>query len=361
MPKKQERRYCLCVELIIDGKKEIICLAKYDLITLQKYTSFCSGASELLKFMPEDDLISTKDYILENLKDSSMKEDPFSIRGTDSFHSKKIPILYKKDEDILLYNKQEIIDCIKRKYFINLSDVENGTIDDKAKEFFASIWDKYSSDETEKTLYWIVEKKLDCDKPESYDSRYGKILNNKWMLLGVSGKFLSYLIDNVWDDTKKRLEFINLLKSYDNNLLPQINYEERRKRISLLEEQLNKKGITVHRIRRRIMKNIKPLVPQKQEIKPVINVITETITERQILDYNKERKGKKGPIFDEILYLSEKLERLNSELLVTHNVAMKKDLEKEKEELEYKIYELENNKYFYSDSGELIKEDKMYK
>lgn len=109
------------------------------------------------------------------------------------------------------------------------------------------------------------------------------------------------------------------------------------------------------------MKNIRPLVPQKQEIKPVINVITETITERQILDYNKERKGKKGPIFDEILSLSEKLERLNSELLVTHNVAMKKDLEKEKEELEYKIYELENNKYFYSDSGELIKEDKMYK
>ena len=69
MPKKQEKRYCLCVELIIDGKKELVCLAKYDLITLQKYTSFCSDAEELLKFMPEDDLISTKDYILKKLND----------------------------------------------------------------------------------------------------------------------------------------------------------------------------------------------------------------------------------------------------------------------------------------------------
>lgn len=360
MPKKPERRYCLCIELIIGGKKELFCLAKYDLITLQKYTSFCSNANELLKFMPDYDLIGTRDYMIRNLKDPTLKEDPFSIRGTDSFHSRKIPILYKKDEDILLYSKQEIIDCIKRNYFISLNDVGSRNINDKIKQFFINIWDKYHSDEIEKTLYRIVEKKIDCDKPETYDSRYVQILNNKWMLLGVSGKFLSYFIDYIWNDTKKRLEFINFLKSYDNNLLLPLGYEEKKKRISLLEEELNEKGITVHRIRKRIMKNIKPLVPQKKEFKPVISVSSEPITEKQILDYNKGRKGK-DIIFDQILFLSEKLEKLNSELLVTRSISVRKDLEKEIEELEYKIYELENDNFFFSDSGELIKEDERIK
>ena len=81
MKQKKKKKYVLSVDIIVDGKKVTIGLAGYDLVALQKYTAFCNGPEDLLKFMPNDDDFSVRNFLSKHLSLPLNKgNDPFSMR-----------------------------------------------------------------------------------------------------------------------------------------------------------------------------------------------------------------------------------------------------------------------------------------
>lgn len=362
----KDKVYHLCVELTIDGKKQIVTIAKGNLLALEKYTSFCSGPVELLRTMPDREDFSSKDFLDRYLLNLVHKEDPFSIRTSGAKGSKKLPLLYKKDDDVLFTNKEEIIRNIRDNHKFTIDDLENGKVDEKTKTFLKELWNLFYDQKILSDFYEYIDKKLNPDKIISFDKRYEMVLSNKWMILGLSKTLLEEFMKLVFKDPRKRIECVKYLKENYKELIPIINSSEKQMRLKLLEKELTKKRINVSRIRRQIDKNLCDLnnsfVPDIPDniSEPVIEVKPYVITEEEIIEYYEKRRDL-TLVMQRILSLSKELENLKRELLVIKSIDIKEKIEKRITEVEFEIYELENNKYSYTDNGELIKEDEMKK
>ena len=356
-----DKTYDLCVELTIDGQKQLITLAKGNLLALEKYTSFCSNPLELLRTMPDKEEFSSKEFINRYVGEVNEKSDPFSIRTSSAKGSRKLPLLYKKDIDILLSNNEEISRNIRSNYKFTIDDVESNNIDEKTKFFLKELWNLFYDQKIMDDFYEYVDNKLNPDKTVTFDKRYQNVLNNRWMILGLSKTILGKFIKLIFKDPRKRIEFLSYLKEKHRELIPEISISEKQKRLQLLEKELIKKGISTSKIRKQINENLyslnNSLIPKIPEI--VVEEKTYDITEQDIISYN-EKRSDLNPIMERIIKLSKELERLKLELLIAKG-DIKEKIEERISQVEFEIYELENNKYSYTDSGMLIKEDEMIK
>ena len=76
-----KKKYVLTVNLNVNGKSFLVTLDNYDLISLEKYVSYCNNPSELLKFMPNDKTFSVRSYLMRYLNPNlSFDNDTFSIK-----------------------------------------------------------------------------------------------------------------------------------------------------------------------------------------------------------------------------------------------------------------------------------------
>lgn len=361
----KDKVYHLCVELTIDGQKQIITLAKGNLLALEKYTSFCNGPLELLRTMPDKETFSSKDFLDRYLTDVNYNNDPFSIRTSNAKGSRKLPLLYKKDDDILFTNKEEIIENIRDNYKFKIEDVLSDRINEKTKNLLKELWSLFYETQSSKYFYDYIDKKLNPDKAASFDKRYEIVLSNRWMILGLSKTFLEEFIKLIYKSPRKRIELLYYLKQNYSHIIPNIDSLEKQKRLGLLEKELSKKKINVSKIRKQINENLSefnlsliPPVPEKTIEKP--DIMPYQVTREEIILYNEKRTDL-TPIMERILKLSKELENLQRELLVTRSIEIKKKIEERIVQIEFEIYELENNRYCYTDNGELIKEDEMLK
>ena len=360
----KDKVYYLCVELNINGESKRVTIAKGNLLALEKYTLFCNGPLELLRTMPDKEEFSSKTFLEKYLLELNDKNDPFSIRTSEGTRSKALPLLYKKDEDIILTNKEEIVQNMRGSYKFTIDDVETDNIDEKTKVFLKELWNLFCDPKIMPDFHDYIEKKLDPDKRVSFDKRYEVILKNKWMILGLSKSILEKFIKYIYKDPRKRVEFLKFIKENYKELLPKIDSSERQIRLNLLENELRKKGISTSKVRKQINANLyelhRTLKTKAPEIKVAIVTKPYEITEKEIIEYNEKRRNL-TPIMERILNLSKELENLKRELLVIKSVEIKEKIEARITQIEFEIYELENNKYCYTDNGELIKEDEMIK
>lgn len=107
-------KYTLCIKLNIDGNIIEQELATFSLESLEKYTSYCDIFSDSKS--NEKDFINclgkTHPKIANFLNKHKVSEQPLFIKCGDEYTD--IPILYKKDIDVLLITKEELnqlLDC----------------------------------------------------------------------------------------------------------------------------------------------------------------------------------------------------------------------------------------------------------
>lgn len=375
----KQKKYVLSVDLVINGKDVTVPLATYDLIALQKYTAFCNNPEDLLKFMPNDENFSVKNFLGKYIK--SFKEgssDPFSIRTSNSNKAKKVRIIYKKDADVLLANIGTLTNRIIDYFNVSINDCVSGNVDDKTQETLMELYQKFGGINLAEAIEDVKTAKLNMDG--DYDERYEVPSRNRWMFIGLSPKCVSALVKDAFTDNRKRIELAFLLKDKTGNLLPSLTSYEKDKLIEKIDNNLKRRKASASYIRSSIKRNISNfrLELKIQNSKPEENEKYEhiEITEEQIIDYNRQRLLKtENPVLERITDLSEKIEWFKRDLenLIDEEkslerqpnfmesdevvMAIKEQINLKKIEisqLEYELNELETGNVIFSDAGFVV-------
>lgn len=380
----KKKKYVLMVDLMINGKRNRVSLATYDLIALQKYTAFCNDTDDLLKFMPSD-----KDFSARNFLECYINKndhDPFSIRTSTSNKSKEIRIIYNNDADVLLAGMRTLEYRIENSFRLNIDDCVSGSIDNNIKKVLVELYEKFNGKNLARAIDDVMISKLDADG--FYDKRYEVAARNRWMFIGLSPKCRRALVKDAFLDDRKRIELAFLLKDNTGDLLPSMDSYERSKAIEKLNENLAKRNASPTYIRKSIRNNVLNL---SLGLKNQMDVPTKTtppsvITEAEIIEYNKNRfsEEKSDVLLERIIFISEKIENLKCtlEVLIQEEKELKKLLwqgsfvesdnsiarrlentknwiklkKGEISALEYELNELETGKVTFSDAGFLIQE-----
>ncbi len=385
------KRYVLSVDLLIDGKVKTVCLASYDLIALEKYTSFCDGPKDLLKFMPNDTDFSVRNFLVSHIKQSENEGyDPFSIRTSESNKSRKIRIIYKKDVDVLLAGRNSLTERIEDFLYINIDDCIKGNIDSNKRKLLMLLYEKFRGRNFTNAVEDFRISKLNADS--LYDFRYEIAMRNKWMLIGLSSRCAKALVKDAFLDDRKRIELAFILKDNTGDLLPSMSSDERSKAIEKLNDVLIKRRATSYYIRNSIKENTRrigvPLINQNSESKKNKLYVPCKITEEKIMEYNRSRlfKDKNNNTLEKIMDISEEIENLRQRLDVLiyeknsleilkktgsfiekdHEIIAKlknveeqiSKIKKEIMKLEYELNEIENGRMIYTDGGFFIEKDK---
>lgn len=383
------KKYYLTVDLIIDQKPVTVSLANFDIMALQKYTSFCYGPKELLMCMPNDQDFSVRNFISSHLEKPISKEnDPFSIRTSESKRSKKIKILYKNDLDILLAGKGALLSKVIKNYGLTIEDILSGNISEEQEQILKYMYDKFAGKSFSDAVFDVTKSKLNMDY--TFDKRYITPNNKRWLFIALSRSCASALIEDAFKDDRKRLELSSFLKDKTGDLMPNANSDEINKLLKILDDRLVKRRASNYYIRKDIRKNLIEFRPKITD-EPKKQVLNSVITEKEIINYNKQRK--KTPELKKELELSENIEKLklclktlyekkeniekyklclenmtdkcdflgmilltNKNLEYINNQIL--DIEKRLEQLEYELYCLENNDIFYSDAGFIVEKSK---
>lgn len=385
MKQKKQKKYVLSVDIIVDGKKVTIGLAGYDLIALQKYTAFCNGPEDLLKFMPNDDDFSVRNFLSKHLSLSFNKgNDPFSIRTSDSKQAKKLRIIYKEDVDVLIAGKKSLSSRLYELVRLSIDDCVNNNISEEKKALLKYLYDKYYGPCLDKEIQKEINNHYNMDY--EYDERYKIPYHNRWMFIALSHKCAEALIFDAFKDDRKRIELAFLLKDKTGDLLPTVSGEQKDAMIEKLDLSLRRRQSSPSYIRTSIKKSVRRF-NNKIEPKEKPKVVASVVTERKIIEYNKSfLKENYDCKLEEIIFLSEKIETLKLSLEASYNEvkkleellqhgsflesdeSIKRRLELAKDnvntikqkirELEYELNELESDRVIYSDAGFVVEKDK---
>lgn len=317
-------KYQLVVELKINNKVEKVSLSSGTLEGLLKYTAYCNNTCELIKFLPHDEDFSAREYIEKYLNKKNDKDyNPFSIRKKENINSRKIDILYKNDLDILLVNAVDLKNLIDENYSLSINDISSNNIPLKTDEFLEKIYNKFKNYSFVNAKNLLIEKNLDPDK--MYDSRYEILKKKPHLSLALDDNCKMAFVKFIMKDELRKIEFSKMLKEDLNRKLLILSSNEFNERYEKLckKAQLNK--CSSNRIRDNIRCNIKTFF--KEEKKSPLKVKPYTITDDEILKYNKLRKDNKKDYEPDI----ELLERIND---LKHNL---NDLSKKREKEELKL------------------------
>lgn len=380
----KKKKYVLMVDLMINGKRNRVSLATYDLIALQKYTAFCNGPHDLLKFMPNDKDFSVRNFL--ELHINKDDHDSFSIRTSDSNKSKEIRTIYNNDADVLLVGMRTLEYRIENSFRLNIDDCVSGNIDNNIKDVLIELYEKFNGRNLARAIDDVMISKLDADG--FYDKRYEVAARNRWMFIGLSPKCRRALVKDAFLDDRKRIELAFLLKDNTGDLLPSMDSHEKGTAIEKLNEVLARRKASSAYIRKSIRNNVLNL---SLGLKSQMDVPTKTtspsvITEAEIIEYNKNRfsEEKSDVLLERIIFISEKIENLKVtlEMLIQAEDELEKllrqgsflesdesiaqRLENAREQikfkkreisvLEYELNELETGKTTFSDAGFLIQE-----
>lgn len=336
-----KKKYVLTVELNVNGKKFLVPLATHDLITLEKYVSFCTDPNELLKFMPNDKTFSVRSYLTRYL-DSKLNfdNDPFSIRTSKSKRSNKIKMLYNSDIDVLLADKnvleKKLINCFN----ISVEDCVLGNISKEDETFLKQLY-QFADKKFNHAKDEVRCKNYDMDDPWKYDEKYGFLLKNPWMLIAVSDNCAYAIVKDALTDDRKRIEFAYLLKQKAGNLLSGYSFDDKQKLVNSLEDEVYGRSNSAFVVRNSIRKSVKEFVkeniPEEITVKEFVKENTpeeitvknhREVTKREVNNYNlKSHFNDVDPKTSKMFDLSVEIEELSSVLLLK---------EKEKQEAEDK-------------------------
>lgn len=386
--KKKVKKYVLMAELMINDKVVPVTLATYDLIALQKYTAFCNGPEDLLKFMPNDDDFSVRNFLSKHLDlPLSKSNDPFCIKTSASSRAVKLRIIYKDDLDVLIIGKKNLSSRLYELVNISIDDCINNKIPEEKRLLLMHLYNKYYGTSLDKEVQKEISKHYNMDY--EYDSRYAIAYRNKWMFIGLSRACCEAVVSDAFKDDRKRFELAFLIKDNTGNLLPMVSETQKNATVEKLDEILRRRKASPSYIRASIRSNAKrineDIKPRKKETQK-----SSTICERSIIEYNKEynknSKGSHNRKLEEVIFLSEKIENLKMHLesltnetkslekllergsflesdesinaRLNFNKAQVKAIKQEIIELEYELNELESNRAVYSDAGFVVEKDK---
>lgn len=317
-------KYQLVVELKINNKVEKVSLSSGTLEGLLKYTAYCNNTCELIKFLPHDEDFSAREYIEKYLNKKNDKDyNPFSIRKKENINSRKIDILYKNDLDILLVNAVDLKNLIDENYSLSINDISSNNIPLKTDEFLEKIYNKFKNYSFVNAKNLLIEKKLDPDK--MYDSRYEILKKKPHLSLALDDNCKITFVKFIMKDELRKIEFSKMLKEDLNRKLLILSSNEFNERYEKLCKKVQLNKCSSSRIRDNIRCNIKKVF--KEEKKSPLKVKPYTITDDEILEYNKLREGNKKCYEPDI----ELLERIND---LKHNL---NDLSKKREKEELKL------------------------
>lgn len=317
-------KYQLVVELKINNKVEKVSLSSGTLEGLLKYTAYCNNTCELIKFLPHDEDFSAREYIEKYLNKKNDKDyNPFSIRKKENINSRKIDILYKNDLDILLVNAVDLKNLIDENYSLSINDISSNNIPLKTDEFLEKIYNKFKNYSFVNAKNLLIEKNLDPDK--MYDSRYEILKKKPHLSLALDDNCKITFVKFIMKDELRKIEFSKMLKEDLNRKLLILSSNEFNERYEKLCKKVQLNKCSSSRIRDNIRCNIKKVF--KEEKKSPLKVKPYTITDDEILEYNKLREGNKKCYEPDI----ELLERIND---LKHNL---NDLSKKREKEELKL------------------------
>lgn len=373
-------KYVLAVDLKIKDEVKRVSLSSGTLEGLLKYTSYCVDEGELIKFLPHDDDFSVRTYIEKHLnKKNDSNYSPFSIRKQANLNSRKVDVLYKKDLDVLLVNKADLLKLIRDNYSLSINDISSGNIPSKIDVFLKKIYDKFKSYNLIKAKDLLIEKKLDPDK--EYDSRFEILKSKPYLSLAINNYCLEIFVCSVIKDDKKKIEFAKMLKEDLNKKLLVLSNEEFKERMTKINNKAFLNGCSLIQIRNNMRRNIK-LVKEvndvkdnkKSDIKPYI------VTDKEIIKYNEKRNNSRNDclsleLLEKIDDLERRLKMLYEERKIEENkltrisfLETEKDIENKikciNEEisnlkvklasLKYDFDSLETGNYTYSDAGFIV-------
>ena len=317
-------KYQLVVELKINNKVEKVSLSSGTLEGLLKYTAYCNNTCELIKFLPHDEDFSAREYIEKYLNKKNDKDyNPFSIRKKENRKSRKIDIVYKNDWDILLVNAVDLKNLIDENYSLSINDISSNNIPLKTDEFLEKIYNKFKNYSFVNAKNLLIEKNLDPDK--MYDSRYEILKKKPHLSLALDDNCKITFVKFIMKDELRKIEFSKMLKEDLNKKLLILSSNEFNERYEKLCKKVQLNKCSSSRIRDNIRCNIKKVF--KEEKKSPLKVKPYTITDDEILEYNKLREGNKKCYEPDI----ELLERIND---LKHNL---NDLSKKREKEELKL------------------------
>lgn len=373
-------KYVLAVDLKIKDEVKRVSLSSGTLEGLLKYTSYCVDEGELIKFLPHDDDFSVRTYIEKHLnKKNDSNYSPFSIRKQANLNSRKVDVLYKKDVDVLLVNKADLLKLIRDNYSLSINDISSGNIPSKIDVFLKKIYDKFKSYNLIKAKDLLIEKKLDPDK--EYDSRFEILKSKPYLSLAINNYCLEIFARSVIKDDKKKLEFAKMLKEDLNKKLLVLSNEEFKERMTKIDNKAFLNGCSLIQIRNNMRKNIKFVEEvnyvkdnKKRDIKPYI------VTDKEIIKYNEKRNNSRNDclsleLLEKIDDLERRLKMLYEERKIEENkltrisfLETEKDIENKikciNEEisnlkvklasLKYDFDSLETGNYTYSDAGFIV-------
>ena len=378
-----KKKYVLTVNLNVNGKSFLVPLASYDLITLEKYVSYCNNPSELLKFMPNDKTFSVRSYLMRYLNPNlSFDNDPFSIRTSRSKKSNKIKMVYNHDMDVLLANKKVLKDKLIGSFSISLDDCVFGNISKEDEEFLKQLYGKFAGKNFDYAKRILSCMKYNMDDPYKYDERYGVLFNNPWMFIAISSTCAQALVEDAFKDDRKRINFAFLVKQRTGNLLTDYSYSDVKALNESLEKQVCGRNNYASYVRNSIRRSVRKFMNENTPNEIVVNNPSK-ITEQEIIDYNKQRlsqdqDSKEDNEFELMTHIEElrsclfqkKDEEVNLQqslktggftqdkdfVTAQLNIVLSdiKDLEKKIQKLEYYLCELENHNMVYSDAGFIV-------
>ncbi len=350
--------YVLGIKLNVNGKKINQKLAELDLEALEKYTSYCNSSFELI------DIIKRKYPEIGNfLEIHHTGSDSIFIKTSLSNRAKEIPVLYKKDLDVLLSNEADLLKILKEKYSISVSDVLNNNIDENVKKVLKQLVSKRSKPLKDR-IFEARNSMLNLDG--YYDKRYEKI-TELWQVLGLFEKNLEFAVNELCKDYRGKQELALIIKENQDTSL----FDMGKTRL-VKDFELGTKTIT-EKDSRLIELNLK-LDREKKNYSEILNQISDNLHYIKLKPVKEEKKVDSKPITDDFLldsyrkllqsennqYEKRKIEELINLLqtrkqlfkqLTTAKRQEKEIIENEIKKINYEVYCLENGEVNFTDGG----------
>ena len=142
------KKYFLSVDLVIDGKPVTVSLAEFDLMALEKYTSFCNNPDDLLMYMPNDEPFFVKNYLSTYIKRPiTIDDDPFSIRTSKSKRAKVM------DKLTILTNHLQLLAELAADLQEQIASAQDGAKEKSLNQIMGSLYGLSTTAEHIKNIY----------------------------------------------------------------------------------------------------------------------------------------------------------------------------------------------------------------
>lgn len=198
-------KYYLCVDLKNTNEKIETCYLYYgELKDICKFTSYCTDGKMLLNCMPHGDS-NARDLIQNNLL-SFPNNNTFYIKKTKS-DKQKIPVLYKKDEDVVYITPRFIAPWVEKNYHVADEPGIQATTSEKKKTLYNMMSDMIKG--TGNTY------KINNNFDDSHDSDKGITgFQNVpfWCRIAIGYDNIPFALRCICNEFDKKMEFLLFLK-----------------------------------------------------------------------------------------------------------------------------------------------------